>query len=566
MSIGHDEWHPYVPELSLKKNCIDYDVSRRKELELATLKKKSELEHSIWKAPFGLFQFNSNGDCVYANETYYELTGSESSDTLGKEWMRMYQKETDAHKVLEGWKSTLAGGTFEGVFPIRRLSDNQVRHVRLFWKNESEKVSSPSMGLLLDVTGEVQARSALEAQTLELKDALAAAEQATKFKSEFLAVMSHEIRTPMNGILGTAELLVDTPLDEDQRDMLSVIEDCGNALLELVNDVLELSKIESGTIDLDLEPLEPRKLMSMVQNIFSISCKRRGLGYHSQLAENVPHVICSDITKLKRVLVNLVGNAIKFTESGHVSWTCCARQMPLDDPTLVALEFEIKDTGIGISKENMDKLFRPFTQADSSIRRKFGGTGLGLAISKQIIERMQGQIEVESVVGQGTTFRFHIIAGSQVSVPEPGPALPLPPADLDAERQKWRDLKVLVVEDNMVNQKIAQRMLLGKLGVNIDLADDGFEGLQGIESTRYDLILMDVSMPGMSGLEVTEHVRMHPPPGYTKPPFIVAMTANALSSDRQQCFDSGMNDFISKPFTCADLEHVLHLATVYGGY
>jgi signal transduction histidine kinase/CheY-like chemotaxis protein len=357
---------------------------------------------------------------------------------------------------------------------------------------------------------------------------------ASQAKTDFLAMMSHEIRTPMNGILGCVSLLQDTPLRGEQQEFAATIRSSAESLLTILNDVLDYSKIEAGGLSLEETVFDLHGLCEDIHRLLQQPASHRGLQLRHVIADDVPQYITGDPIRLRQVVLNLASNAIKFTETGSVL-------IEISRPDVSRIEVRVVDTGIGISGEQLPRLFKRFTQADSSTTRRYGGTGLGLAISKQLVELMGGTIEVSSVVGQGSTFSFvlPLLAASQ-----PARLVAAPEVPALQKEQSSRD--ILVVEDNAINQRVAQHMLL-KLGHCVDVAQNGREALERLRAKRYDLVLMDCQMPEMDGFEATAQIR-----GATSAVLdpgipIVAMTANAFEEDRERCLAAGMNDFLAKP-------------------
>jgi len=383
----------------------------------------------------------------------------------------------------------------------------------------------------------------VELRTQELEAAVKRAEAATEAKATFLASMTHELRTPMNGVIGTASLMADSDLKEAQKEQLAIIRNCGHHLLTVINDILDFSKIEASKMELEFAPLDLKKIISETLDIVKPMTDAKDLMIESKIDKEVPSYIEGDAVRLRQVLVNLISNSVKFTDRGGIYIEAHVKQKTAKKTTI---EFSVRDTGIGIAQDVQKKLFNAFTQADSSTTRKYGGTGLGLVISKKLIELMGGKISVKSKVGQGSTFTFTIAV-------KPVDAIPAEMKKESLPKHLARDkpMKIMLVEDNLVNQMVAKGFLQ-KLGYTPDVANNGQEALEALQSKNYDLIFMDMMMPVMDGLEATRIICSLKPAHQR--PWIVAMTANALEEHKQQCIAAGMNDFLTKPFTLDNLE------------
>ena len=430
-------------------------------------------------------------------------------------------------QAFEGWKT---GAMMHHSLDLRVLrEDGTVRWVRLYYEIRRDRAGrfKRCVGMLIDIDERKRGE-------LALAEAERAANAANETKSRFLASMSHEIRTPMNGVLGVLHLLRAEPLSESGREMLDEALQCGHMLSELINDILDLSKVEAGQMQLAPEPTDPAAALRGVANMMRPQAEAKGLTLSIEAEDEGWCNI--DPVRLRQILFNLMGNAVKFTHEGRVETRMTLRGADADR----RLRFEIEDTGVGIPQAVRPRLFGRFQQADDSATRQFGGTGLGLAITRHLVRMMGGEVGFDSVEGQGSTFWFEVAAPEAI---RPMPVMPIDGEGLEG-------LSVLVVEDNPANRLIVRKILEG-LGAEVELAEDGAAGLEAAARLAPSAILMDVQMPGMDGLEATRRIRALAGPAAQTP--IIALTANVLEHQRQAYLDCGMDGVVGKPIAPAAL-------------
>ncbi|TAN50690.1 MAG: response regulator [Methylococcaceae bacterium] len=403
----------------------------------------------------------------------------------------------------------------------------------------------------------------VQEKTVELLAAKEAAEQAAKAKTNFLANMSHEIRTPMNAIIGLSHLALEHVQDARLHDYLSKIYSASQSLLEILNDILDYSKVEAGCLNIESAPFRLDDVLDHLHTLFALRAEEKRLAWRMDIAPGVPRRLLGDALRLRQILANLIGNAMKFTDQGEVRLSIgLADQAPVDLDSRVRLVFSVQDTGIGMTQTQVAALFQPFMQADDSITRRFGGTGLGLAISRELLHLMGSEFSVASLLGQGSTFRFELTLGvvagaggaSTQDEAESARSARAPSPPLSKKARCLAGKRILVAEDNALNQQVVREML-ELLGCRAILVGDGWEALAALELEACDAVLMDVHMPRMDGLEATQRLRGQS--RYQRLP-IIALTADAMPEERRRCLSVGMSDFLTKPVSSEALFAALH--------
>ena len=523
--------------------AIRTDITARKTMEMQLEEQLRFVEVLLEATPTAIYLKDMAGRYLRFNKAFEALFGIERAQWIGKTVFDLVPGETAVMmhgKDLDLFQ-TRAVQTYEA-----RFTNRQTGEVRegLYWKapltNRAGEVTG-LVGTILDITERNRLNQAL-------RHAKRTAEAASQAKSDFLANMSHEIRTPMNGVIGMTDLALDTPLNATQHEYLTIVKNSAKSLMVILNDILDFSKIEAGKLTIESVDFSLASTISETLKTIEARAQKKGLTLVCQLAPDLPDQVCGDPGRIRQILTNLCDNAIKFTAQGGV--TVHASGMPLAGDGW-ELHLSVRDTGIGIAPEQQSGVFEAFNQADTSTTRQFGGTGLGLTICARLVTLMGGRIWVESAPGQGSTFHFTVRVQAVADTPlaAPLPALPVSPAP-----SSQPSLHILLVEDHPVNQKLAIT-LLTKWGHTVVLANNGQEAVDLFSAQAWDLVLMDMQMPVMGGVEATRLIRASEPQGQHTP--IVAMTANAMESDRLVCLEAGMDDHLAKPFNASTLRAVL---------
>ncbi len=531
-------------------NAFLKDITQRKQAENRLRESEERFRLLAETAPVGIYRWDSQGRCTYVNRTWSSITGLSADQAMGDGWAGIVHPDDSARVISARTEATDSSldlqlryrvCTPEGV---EKWVDSRAVAIR----GDDILAIRGYVGTMIDVTAQVEAQTAVAAARDE---ALAA----SRSKSQFLATMSHEIRTPMNGVIGLTELLLDSPLTPTQRTYAEGVSVSGEALLGIINNILDFSKNEAGKLELEEVEFNPARTLEQVGSLIAEPARARGLEMLVECSPALPPTVRGDEGRLRQILMNFATNAVKFTGEGRVVLRAFPDGRAAGGRTQI--RFEVTDTGPGIAREVAEKLFQPFAQADASTTRRYGGTGLGLAICRQLATAMGGEVGLTSQPGEGSTFWLRLslpAATGSVS------SSTLPAGDTDARR--IRHGRILVVEDHPINQQVAIG-LLAELGYSSEIAGNGLEALQALTAGSYDAILMDCHMPGMDGFQATEELRRREGELIHTP--IIAMTASALDEDRQRCLAAGMDDYLAKPIRDGELEAVLQRWIPLGG-
>lgn len=514
------------------KRLRDRETSLKK-----TLEELQKLYNAVEHSSAVVIITDTHGNIEYVNPKFVQVTGYEKSEVLGGTPSILKSGETLSETYKELWDTIQSGEEWQGIF------HNKKKNGEFYWASASISPLKDTNGVITHFVGIQEDITAIKLFEQELQKAKEAAESTNQAKSDFLAGMSHEIRTPMNAIIGMSELMMETPLNDEQKRYVETLMHAGENLLNIINDILDISKIEAGYLELESTEFNLQELLDRSCDIVAIRAREKGIALACNILSDVPVHLVGDPGRLRQVILNLLGNAIKFTDSGEV-----AVEVSKEASDRTTLLFSIRDTGIGIPEDKVGRIFEKFMQADSSTTRKYGGTGLGLTISKRLVELMGGKIWVTSLEGVGSTFYFTADFQLQKEKQEKEPA----GVATMSEGEMSRPLRILLVDDSEDNRLLV-RSFLKKMPYVIDTADNGLAAVERYKASTYDLILMDIQMPVMDGHTATKQIRDWERSNEREPTPVLALTAYALPEEIRKGYDAGCNGHLTKPIKKNDL-------------
>lgn len=534
--------------------CSERYVQLQRETETRLKNSEARYQKIIEILPVPMALYDNNQTIMLVNKVFTHTFGYDLSDisNLNEWWHKAYPNPQYRAWVCQEWSEALDNITSSfGTVNIPeevivRCKDGSDKTVL----GSASTLTTDVDGLYLAVLFDITVR---KNQEIQMHKAKLVAEELAQSKSEFLANMSHEIRTPMNAIIGFTELALDDDLNDEVRSFLEKIHISSKSLLQILNDILDFSKAEAGKLEIVPTSFNLKQLLGDLHNLFSLSAEKKKITLHFDIDSLIPIALIGDSLRLQQILANLLGNAIKFTAHGKVKLQLSLLEV---QKTCVKIRFKITDTGIGISKDVQEKLFQPFIQADMSTTRRFGGTGLGLSISQNLLQLMGSEFHLDSELGKGASFYFDLwfeIDKNPLLASKKLQHKRAKKGELSTKLSQYSEqllgTRILLAEDDVINQEVVSRFLTLS-GVHLDIASDGFEVLERLEKHDYDLILMDVNMPNLSGIETTKRIRRQSK--YQALP-IVALTAGVTHEEQASCLESGMNDFVKKPINPEEL-------------
>ncbi len=537
---GSSKWIEWRDSLGANNNYVSVgvDITDWKHKEERRIQSENILEN----IPSIVLVGNKNGDIIFASPSVEKMLGFKANEVLGEKW---WQNVFISKYKSEEIKEALLNYIFLNEKSYVDIFKNKLKTKEGLDKWIEWRHSKGANGNFVSIGSDITERIL---QEFELKKAKEAAEESVKVKNEFLANMIHEIRTPLNAIIGFTDLLLETKLTIEQREYLETMHASGEILLTLINNVLDLSKLESNKFEIEEIPFQLHKTLNEVTKLMNIKAQEKGISLDLNINSNVPFEVISDSNRVSQILLNLIGNAIKFTDKGGV--TIMVDKLEEKDKSAI-VSFKIKDTGIGIVSNKINSVFGAFTQAKNDTSRIYGGTGLGLTIVKRLITLLKGQIKVESVFGKGSTFTMILPlkigkkTTKKIQIEEVEEAI----------EDKNLGYSILLVEDNKTNQLLAKTRL-ERWKCNVDIADNGFEGVKKTQKKVYDIIMMDIQMPVMDGYEATKIIKNDISEEVSKIP-IIAMTAFTSKTEIKRALTAGMDDYIFKPFKPDELFQII---------